>query len=73
MEAVATASLQIPDFGAPWFMSPFFEREAAARGLDPETEAQVRSFAEQGYLVVDDLDVEDLGQGDFDAVPGNGS
>lgn len=65
---MATASSQIPDFGAPWFMSPFFERELAERGLDPETEAQVRCFAEQGYLVVDDLGVEDLGQGDFDAV-----
>jgi hypothetical protein len=44
-------------------MSPFFERDLAAKGLDPETEAQVRSFATNGYFVIDDL-----GFDDFDAV-----
>jgi Phytanoyl-CoA dioxygenase (PhyH) len=61
--AEATARAQIPDFGAPWFMSPFFEEELAERDLDPEMEQQVRSIASRGYLVVDDL-----GFDDFDAV-----
>ncbi|MCE3267222.1 MAG: Phytanoyl-CoA dioxygenase [Solirubrobacterales bacterium] len=51
-----------PYFGGPWFMSPFFERELQQRGLDEETEAMVRTFAERGYIVLDDLGV------DFDAV-----
>jgi hypothetical protein len=59
-ELASTTQPQIPYFGGPWFMSPFFERELAERNLDSETEAQVREYAERGYLVVDDLGVDDL-------------
>jgi hypothetical protein len=41
-------------------MSPFFERMTAQRGLDPETEILVRSFAERGYLILDDLGIDDF-------------
>jgi hypothetical protein len=58
--AVATEPAQIPDFGGPWFMSPFFEDELRERRLDPETEALVRSFAERGYVILDDLGFEDF-------------
>lgn len=62
-EVVSPATqAQIPYFGGPWFLSPGFEQTLAQRRLNPETEEQVRSFAERGYLVVDDL-----GLGDFDA------
>jgi hypothetical protein len=61
--AAPTTSSQIPYFGGPWFMSPRFEQQLAGRGLDPETESQVRSFAENGYLVVDEI-----GTGDFGAL-----
>jgi hypothetical protein len=59
----AAAPDQIPYFGGPWFLSPSFEDELARRGLDPEAEGMVRSFAERGYLILDDL-----GFDDFDAV-----
>jgi hypothetical protein len=60
---VVRNNAQIPDFGGPWFMSPWFEDELSERRLDPDTEALVRSFAERGYVVLDDL-----GFDDFDAV-----
>jgi hypothetical protein len=41
-------------------MSPFFERDLAAKGLDPDTEARVRSFATNGYIVIDDLGFQDF-------------
>jgi hypothetical protein len=53
-----TAAARTPYFGGPWFMSPFFESELEQRGLDEETEAMVRTFAERGYLVIDDLGVD---------------
>jgi hypothetical protein len=58
--ATTTAPRQIPYFGGPWFMSPFFEDKLAERRLDPDTEALVRSFAERGYLVLDDLGIDDF-------------
>lgn len=53
---------QVPYFGGPWFLSPSFERMLEQRQLEPDVEAQVRSFAERGYVVLDDL-----GFADFDA------
>jgi hypothetical protein len=51
---------QVPYLGGPWFLSPGFEREIAERGLDPETEAIVRSFALNGYVILDDLGIDDF-------------
>ena len=62
-ETVAPATpAQIPYFGGPWFLSPAFEQMLEQRQLNPEAEQQVRTFAERGYVIVDDL-----GLGDFDA------
>jgi Phytanoyl-CoA dioxygenase (PhyH) len=44
-------------------MSPFFDQLLTERELDSETEAFVRSFADRGYLIIDDLGLDD-----FDAV-----
>jgi hypothetical protein len=41
-------------------MSPFFEEMLEERGLDPEAESHVRSFAERGYLIIDDLGIDDF-------------
>src|SRR4029079_16114925 len=57
--AELTASQQIPYFGGPWFMSPFFERMLAEKDLDSETETQVRTLAEKGYVVIDDLGLDE--------------
>jgi len=37
----------------PWVESPFFESDLQQLGLDPQTEAQVRHYADQGYLIFD--------------------
>ena len=55
MEAPAASPSAGSVLGGPWFLSPAFERLLAERGLDPESEAQVRFFAENGYLILDDL------------------
>ena len=56
------ARAQTPYLGGPWFLRPDFEQQLERRGLTPELEAQVRAFAERGFVVLDDL-----GYGDFDA------
>lgn len=56
----ATEQGAIPNFGGPWFMSPFFERMLEERNLDEETETQIRSFAEKGYLVLDDVGLDNF-------------
>lgn len=45
---------------APWFESPFFERELAQAALPPEMHARVASFARDGFLVLD-TEIEDFG------------
>ena len=60
-----TAPASTSGFAGPWFMSPTFETELEARDLTAEDERMVRSYAENGYLVLDDL-----GLGDFDALAG---
>lgn len=49
------------EFAGPWFMSPGFERALEDRQLDPASEQAVRSFAERGYLIVDDIGLDDFG------------
>ena len=41
-------------------MSPFFDQMLAEKDLDSDTEALVRSFAENGYVVLDDLGLDDF-------------
>jgi phytanoyl-CoA dioxygenase PhyH len=58
--AAPTAPAQVPYFGGPWFLSPTFEQALAERRLDPEVEIKVRSFAERGYVILDDLGFDDF-------------
>jgi Phytanoyl-CoA dioxygenase (PhyH) len=58
--ATRAESEQIPYLGGPWFLAPDFEREIERRGLDPDDEAKVRFFAERGYVILDDLGIEDF-------------
>jgi hypothetical protein len=51
---------QIPYLGGPWFLSPGFEQELERRALDPATEANVRSFAERGYIILDDVGIDNF-------------
>jgi hypothetical protein len=51
---------QVPYLGGPWFLAPDFESQLERRGLDPETEAKVRFFAAQGYVILDDLGIDDF-------------
>ncbi len=41
-------------------MSPFFDRMLAEKDLDTETETLVRSLAENGYVILDDLGLDDV-------------
>jgi hypothetical protein len=60
-EAPAVVGMdQLPYLGGPWFLSPGFEQELELRGLDPQTEAKVRFFAERGYVIIDDLGIDDF-------------
>ena len=58
--ATAVGIEQVPYLGGPWFLAPDFERELERRGLDPGTEEKVRCFAERGYVVLDDLGIDDF-------------
>jgi hypothetical protein len=53
----------LPEYAGPWFMSPFMERLLDERGLDADQQELVRSYARNGYLVLDDL-----GLADFDGI-----
>ena len=48
----------------PWIDSPFFERRLAESSYDEATKAQIRSYAEDGFLLLD-LEIPD-----FDTVAG---
>lgn len=47
-------------FAGPWFMSPTLEDELEQRGLDSADEQLVRDYARDGFLVLDDLGIEDF-------------
>lgn len=49
-------------FAGPWFMAPTFDSELERRNLDPADRDLVRSFAENGFLVLDDLGLDDFSQ-----------
>jgi len=60
MATATISSTQIPELVGPWFLSPFFERMLAERDLDSGQEELVRSYAERGYTILDDLGIEDF-------------
>ncbi|MEY2565473.1 MAG: hypothetical protein QOE35_2 [Actinomycetota bacterium] len=53
--------MDAPALAVPWFESPFFEEELESSQLAEATRAQVRRYAEDGYLVfrpeIEDFDV----------------
>lgn len=55
-----SAPAQVPYLGAPWFLRHDFEQVLERRALEPELETQVRSFAERGYVILDDLGFDDF-------------
>lgn len=48
-----TPAIVKPSVTIPWVESPFFEEELAKAQLDAQTEAMVRSYADDGYLIFD--------------------
>jgi hypothetical protein len=58
--AAPVSATQLPYFGGPWFLSPRFEELIDERGLNPDDELKVRSFAERGYVILDDLGFDDF-------------
>jgi len=55
-----TAFAGLPQMNIPWFESPFFEELLQEQRLPTQDEALVRSYAENGYVVLDPL-MDDLG------------
>jgi ectoine hydroxylase-related dioxygenase (phytanoyl-CoA dioxygenase family) len=47
------ATLPSTQIQIPWVESPFFDAELKAADLDAATEAMVRNYAEQGYVIID--------------------
>src|SRR5688572_2227924 len=52
-------------FAGPWFMSPTMEDELEARDLSAEDAQLVKDYARDGFLVLDDLGLDD-----FDSLAG---
>ncbi|NES69699.1 MAG: phytanoyl-CoA dioxygenase, partial [Okeania sp. SIO2D1] len=42
--------------------SPFFEEIFSQLTLDKETKKLVKQFAEQGYIIIDDLGIENIAE-----------
>ncbi|NEQ40361.1 MAG: phytanoyl-CoA dioxygenase [Okeania sp. SIO3I5] len=54
--------MTIPVMNLPWVESPFFEQIFSQLNLDNETRKFVKQFAEQGYVIIDDLGIENIGE-----------
>ncbi|OZH52019.1 phytanoyl-CoA dioxygenase [Hydrocoleum sp. CS-953] len=54
--------MTIPVMNLPWIDSPFFEQIFSQLNLDNKTKELVKQFAEQGYVIIDDLDIENIGE-----------
>lgn len=52
----------IPMMNLPWVDSPFFEKIFSQLTVDHQTKKLVKQFAEQGYIIIDDLDIENIEQ-----------
>ncbi|MGK7922322.1 MAG: phytanoyl-CoA dioxygenase family protein [Trichodesmium sp.] len=50
----------IPMMNLPWIDSPFFEQIFNQLTVDNETKKLVKQFAEQGYIIIDDLGIENI-------------
>lgn len=52
----------IPTMNLPWVDSPFFEQIFSQSKLDPETQKLVKQFANEGYVIIDNLDIENMAE-----------
>ena len=60
MSKTKDRKMPIPVMNMPWVDSPFFERTFSQLNLDNETRKLVKQFAEQGYVIIDDLGIENI-------------
>ena len=54
--------MTIPEMNLPWVDSPFFEQIFNQLNLDNSTREIVKQFAEQGYVIIDDLGIENISE-----------
>ncbi|WP_293141640.1 phytanoyl-CoA dioxygenase family protein [Okeania sp. SIO3I5] len=62
MSQTKDTKMTIPVMNLPWVESPFFEQIFSQLNLDNETRKFVKQFAEQGYVIIDDLGIENIGE-----------
>ncbi len=62
MSQIKDKKKTIPLMNLPWVDSPFFEQIFSQLNLDNETREIVKQFAEQGYVIIDDLGIENIGE-----------
>lgn len=55
-------NLTIPAMNLPWVDSPFFEQILNQSNLDQETQKLVKQFADEGYVIIDDLGIENIAE-----------
>ena len=60
MSKTKDRKMPIPVMNMPWVDSPFFEQTFSQLNLDNETRKLVKQFAEQGYVIIDDLGIENI-------------
>ncbi|MCL2923284.1 MAG: phytanoyl-CoA dioxygenase family protein [Trichodesmium sp. MAG_R04] len=62
MNQTKDKQVTIPVMNTPWVDSPFFEQIFSQLNLDNDTRKLVKQFAEQGYVIIDDLGIENIGE-----------
>ena len=62
MNQTKDKQVTIPVMNTPWVDSPFFEQTFSQLNLDNDTRELVKQFAEQGYVIIDDLGIENIGE-----------
>lgn len=60
MSKTKDRKMPIPVMNMPWVDSPFFEQTFSQLNLDNETRKLVKQFAEKGYVIIDDLGIENI-------------
>ena len=60
MSKIKDRKMPIPVMNMPWVDSPFFEQTFSQLNLDNETRKLVKQFAEKGYVIIDDLGIENI-------------
>ena len=62
MNQTKDKQVTIPVMNTPWVDSPFFEQIFSQLNLDNDTRELVKQFAEQGYVIIDDLGIDNIGE-----------